>query len=64
MKYIIYIMVIALILYIPALLLTNLLGGMVGLIFSIIKGLWYIVFVKLWFISFPILLFSFLSKKR
>ena len=64
MKYIIYIMIIALILYIPALFLSSLIGGIFGLIFGLIKWLWYIIFVKLWFISLPIVIYSVLKGVR
>ena len=64
MKYIIYIMVISLILYIPALFLSSLIGGIFGLIFGLIKWLWYIIFVKLWFISLPVVIYSILKGVR
>lgn len=64
MKYIVYIMVIALVLYIPTLFLSSLVGGIIGLIISLIKGIWYIIFVKLWFISLPIVLISIFSSRR
>ena len=61
MKYIIYIIVLTLILYIPIMILTSLVGGIFGIIFSLIKLIWYVIFVKLWFISMPIVILSTIS---